>query len=155
MEGTILDFCREVLEDDGWDFEIRGAGDSRRIRFGFVGEHARMECWLVTYEDTERLCILSSVQAVVPEPKRMAVAEYLTRANFGIILGNFELDFSDGEVRFKTSADVESLELTATFVKNLLVANLGTVDKYYPGLMKVLFANMEPSDAISIVRESH
>ncbi len=155
MEGTILDFCRDVLEADNWDFEIHGTGDGRRIRFGFVGDHARMECWIVTYEDTERICFLSSVQAVVPENKRMAVAEYLTRANFGIILGNFEMDFSDGETRFKTSADIETIELTATFVKNLIVANLGTVDKYYPGLMKVIFANMQPADAIAIVRESH
>ncbi len=155
MEGNIFDFCLQVLEDDGWEFEIHGAGDSRRVRFGFLGEHARIECMLITYEETDRICFLSSAQAVVPEVKRLAVAEYLTRANYGIILGNFEMDFRDGETRFKTSADVEGIELTARFVKNLIVSNLGTADKYYPGLMKVIYANMDPADAIAVVRESH
>lgn len=42
-----------------------------------------------------------------PENKRLAVAEILTRANLGMIIGNLELAFVDREIRYKTSIDVE------------------------------------------------
>src|SRR5215212_5325423 len=41
----------------------------------------------------------------VPPERREAVALLLTRANYGIYLGNFEMDLDDGEIRFKVSVD--------------------------------------------------
>ena len=34
------------------------------------------------------------------EIKRQDIAEYLTRANYGMVMGNFEMDYSDGEIRY-------------------------------------------------------
>jgi hypothetical protein len=31
--------------------------------------------------------------------ERAPPAEFITRANYGLIIGNFELDFEDGEIR--------------------------------------------------------
>jgi len=39
------------------------------------------------------------------------VNEFLTRANYGLNIGNFEMDFQDGEIRFKTAIDVEEVIL--------------------------------------------
>ncbi|MFO0749815.1 MAG: YbjN domain-containing protein [Myxococcota bacterium] len=154
--GRLLDATIDFLDADGWTYEVESGGlasEGPRIHFRFHGANAQYDCWIVCYEDTERICILSIFPLVVPEDKRMRVAEYLTRANFGILVGNFELDFRDGEVRMKTSADVEDIVVSHTFMKNLLVANLGTADRYFPGLGKVLYAGMEPADAIAVVRE--
>jgi hypothetical protein len=38
------------------------------------------------------------VQCRVPKEKRPVLIEYLTRANYGLWLGNFELDLRDGEI---------------------------------------------------------
>ncbi len=145
----------DFLDTDGWQYDVRKHPEGARFRFGFTGENAILDCWIVCYEETERLCVLAIYPLAVPENKRMAVAEYLTRANFGILVGNFELDMRDGEIRYKTSADVEDTPLHYKFVKNLLVANLGMADRYFPGLMKVLYAGMTPADAVAVVRESH
>ena len=37
----------------------------------------------------------------VSEERRAAVCEFITRANFGLKYGNFEMDFNDGELRYK------------------------------------------------------
>ncbi len=50
----------------------------------------------------------------------MAVAEFITRANFGIVIGNFEIDFSDGEIRYKTSIDVEGDRPSFALIKRLV-----------------------------------
>lgn len=154
--GRLHDAATAFLEEEGWSYEEQAAPSGRdgpRIHFRFTSETTQYDCWIVLYEETERICILSVLPIVVPESMRMSIAEYVTRANYGIMIGNFELDFQDGEVRMKTSADVEDTPITHIFIRNLLVANLGTADRYFPGFVKVLYSNMEPADAIAVVRE--
>jgi hypothetical protein len=82
-------------------------------------------------------------------PEKMRdVAEFITRANRGMRIGNFELDFDDGEVRYKTSLDVEGGELTNKMIDNLLRANLTTIDRYFAGMMELIYGEKTPSDII-------
>ena len=59
-------------------------------------------------DDTDLVSVLSNYDSNVPADRRTAMAEALSRINTRIPLGNFELDFEDGEVRFRVSADVEN-----------------------------------------------
>ena len=79
------------------------------MRFGwdFKGKTGRWECIARAREEERQIIFYSIIDVFAPEDKRHLVAELLTRANFGMIIGNFEMDFSDGELRFKTSLDVE------------------------------------------------
>lgn len=79
------------------------------------------------------------------------MAEYLTRANYGLVLGNFEMDFRDGEVRYKTSIDVEGAEIVPGLIRNLVYANVITMDRYLPGLLSVIYGNLTPHEAITQV----
>jgi len=65
------------------------------------------------------------------------VMHFLTRANYGMHVGNFEIDLDDGEVRFKTSMDVEDTEITATMCRNLVEVNLAVMGRYIEGLAAV------------------
>ena len=83
--------------------------------------------WLVflqTREDARQVIVYSVLVSNVLEERRQAAAEYLTRANYGLWLGNFELDMADGEVRYKTSIDVEGALLTEKAIYNLLYTNV-------------------------------
>jgi hypothetical protein len=79
------------------------------------------------------------------------VAEYTTRANFGLLLGNLEMDFSDGETRFKTSIDVQGDRLTSTLVRDLVYPNLHAMRQYMPGLDAILNDDASALDAIGQV----
>ncbi len=81
----------------------------------------------------------------------LTFAEYLTRANYGLRIGNFEMDFSDGEVRYKTSIDVKGGNLTPSMVKVIVYANLHTMDRYLPGIMEVIFTEHSPKQVIDTV----
>jgi hypothetical protein len=85
----------------------------------------------------------------VPETKNLAIAEFIARANFGMIIGNFELDFTDGEIRYKTSIDVEGANLTFLQIKRLVYANVMMMDQYLPGIMSLLDSDVSPKDAIA------
>lgn len=90
------------------------------LRTRFSGEHANWTCYAQVKEEQERFMFYSTLESKVPEDRRIAMAEYLTRANYGLLIGNFEMDFADGEVRFKTSVDIEDSALTHKLIQNLV-----------------------------------
>ena len=84
---------------------------------------------------------------------RLAVAEYITRANYGLRIGNFELDFDDGEVRYKSSLDFESVELTPGLIRNTIYPAVQTMDRYLPGVLSVVFGGKSAEEAIAAIEE--
>ena len=77
-----------------------------------------------------------------------SLAEFFTRGNYGMVIGNFELDMNDGEMRYKVSVDAEGIELSPTFLKNLSYTAVVTMDRYLPGIMKVLYSDIDPAEAV-------
>jgi hypothetical protein len=83
----------------------------------------------------------------------MALSEFIARANYGIIVGNFELDFNDGELRYKTSIVAKHIDLTAAAIHDLLIMNLMVTDTYLPGINAVLSDGTTPEQAIQSVED--
>jgi hypothetical protein len=86
--------------------------------------------------------------------KRPAAAELFTRINYGLTIGTFEMDFSDGEIRYRTGIDVTGGELAPEMVMSLIAATVGTVDRYHPAIMSFLWNDMTPEDAVALVEGS-
>jgi len=137
----------QFFTEDDWPFEQL---EGRPIlRTAFRGKNGAWNCFAQAREEQYRFVFYSVCAVNTPEPRRPAMAEFLTRANYGMIIGNFEMDYSDGEVRYKTSIDVEGDELTPALVKQMVYANVMTMDKYLPGIMKVMYTDINPLNAIT------
>jgi hypothetical protein len=144
--GRIFDSVIEFLQEDNWRYEeIPG---ELAIRFGFTGRNARFECFGRVNEDHEIFVFYTIVPIRVADEQRLLGAELMTRINYGLNIGNFELDMNDGEVRYKTSIDVEGGELTARMVETLLSVNISTADRYFPAFADVLHSNVTPAEAV-------
>ena len=144
--GSLMNVVQGFLTQDEWNF--RQLEDRPVLQMGFRGKNGNWQCYAQVKEEQQRFIFYSVCETNIPEAKRVLAAEFLTRANYGLIVGNFELDFSDGEVRYKTSVDVEGGELTADMVKSLVYVNVLTFDRYLPGLMSVIYADITPAAAI-------
>ncbi len=143
---SLFDEVQSFLVADEW-FPEQIQGETI-LKMSFQGTD---QAWLVfaqTREEARQVIFYSVLVSNVMAERRAAAAEYLTMANYGLWLGNFELDMSDGEVRFKTSVDVEGGMLTETMIRNLVYANVTLVDRYLPGLNQVVYEGMDPGDAI-------
>jgi hypothetical protein len=106
--------------------------------------------YIAMLEADEQVVVHSSFNPPVPGDRRDAIALFLTRANYGILLGNFELDLDDGELRYKTSIDVRGAELTEALLDNLVVANVAMFDRYVPGIEAVV-RGADPADAVAAI----
>jgi hypothetical protein len=76
--------------------------------------------------------------------------EFITRANYGLVIGNFEMDAKDGEIRYHVSHLMEENILTDETIRRLFGTAMGTADRYFPALMRVLFAGETPEDAVDL-----
>ncbi len=150
--GRVFDEMWDFFEADGWS-PVRledDAGTPRDwLRAGFKGEQSQWQVFGQAREDEEQFVCYSSLDLRVPEDRRLAVAEFIARANYGMIIGNFELDFSDGEVRYKTSVDVEGVQLSHALAKGVVYPNVLTVDRYVKGIYGVAFGGLAPVEALA------
>jgi len=146
---NLFDTIVKYFKADDWNFQqLEG---KTVLRMGFQAESGSWQCVAQVIEDDQRFMFYSILQTMVPADKRQAIAEFITRANYGLRIGNFEMDFSDGEVRYKTSIDVEGGSLGEKMWKNMVYLNLLMMDKYLPGVMSVIYSGTSPEQAIAQV----
>ncbi len=144
---TLFDIVTQFFKDDGWRF--RQSEEKPVLSMHFRGDNGRVRLYAQVKEDKQQILFYSMVDSNVPPDKRQSMAEYLTRVNYGLIPGNFEMDFADGEIRFKTGVDVEGGQLTPTMIKNLVYTNVLLMDRYLPGIMSVIYGGTSPEEAVA------
>ncbi len=136
---------------DDWSFtRIQG---EQALRLAFQGENGTWNCYAKAREEQEQFAFYSICPILAPESKRVDMAEFITRANYGLIVGNYEMDFDDGEIRYKTSIDIDGDELTSDIIKRLVYANVTMMDEYLPGIIAVIEKDVSPGDAIAQIEE--
>jgi hypothetical protein len=140
---VFADFFRHIA----WPFQ-RVPGQET-LKLNFQGDSAAWRCYAHVRRDGTQFAFYSVCPQQIPLERRAAVAEYITRANFGLIVGNFEMDWSSGEVRFKTSLDVEGDRLSVALVRQLVEANVSLMDLYLPGILSVCKDEISPAEAIA------
>ena len=156
---SILTLLKTFFDDDNWSYaEI--AEDSA-LQLAFRGQHGRWNCYAKAREAQSQIVFYSIAPVVVSEEQLSHITKFIIRANSGLIVGNFELDLDDGEIRYKTSLDLEGLEdtilhisqSTNVLIQSIVYANVNTMDAYLPGIMAVLNEQLSPVDAIAQVEE--
>jgi len=145
---SIYDTMLQFFTEDDWRYDrIEG---KPFLKMGFKGESGSWRCFAQAREEQKQFVFYSVLDVNVPEDKRAAMAEFITRANYNLILGNFEMDFDDGEIRYKTCIDFkcEDARVTTGILKNAVYMNVIMTDKYFSGVMSVIYAGVKAKDAV-------
>ena len=77
-----------------------------------------------------------------------AVGEFLHRANYGLALGNFELDPEDGEMRYKVCLNCREALPSHDALDDLISLPMAMVERYGDGILKVCMGVATSKDAI-------
>jgi hypothetical protein len=98
-------------------------------------------------EYSERFVFHFVFPGYVPEDRRIKVAEFITRANWRLIEGDFQLDLDTGALRYKVGIDFSNTELTEQLVRNAILSGMNTIEMFTDGLMAVIEGRVEPAEA--------
>lgn len=150
--NKIFEVVYNLFEEDDWNFEVIKDGEALKLEVS--AENGNYKCHAIADEETQTFRFYSIAPIKVPQFKRKEIADFIARANYGLILGNFELDMDDGEVRFKTSSYQSNMPLNFEVCKRLVYLNVKTLDDYFLGIMKVTYGDAYPEEAISLIEEN-
>jgi hypothetical protein len=138
--------------NDDWTFtKIQG---QPILQMGYQGENGQFICYARANENPQQFAFYSIFPMLAPEERKLAIAEFITRANYGMVIGNFEFNFSNGEILYKTSIDVEGDRLTATLIKRLVYTNIAIADQYLPSIQAIIDGK-SPTDAIQAIEQQY
>lgn len=95
-------------------------------------------CMVRYFESQQLLAVYSILPFRVPDSHRASFVVSLTQLNYDLVIGNLELDLSDGELRFKTSLDIEVTGLDEGVLGYLLNSNFATTSRLYDTLAQLI-----------------
>ncbi|MEM9152908.1 MAG: YbjN domain-containing protein [Cyanobacteria bacterium P01_F01_bin.3] len=164
-EHSLLRTLTDFLDSEEWPYTLASESIETTLflRLAFKGENGQWSCYATVNESTHICCFysMSPIHADVNQETSDAnslhlqkLAEFITRANSGMIIGNFELDYADGTLRYKTSLDVQDTQLSEALLRNLVYTNVLTMDQYLPGIQSVLQTHTSPAAAIAAIESS-
>ena len=129
----------EFFKQQEWQFTT--IEDKTIALLGISGKKGKFQCVADVREDEKKFIFLSICGVNVPENKRIQVNELLMRLNFVLFLGNFDMDFDDGEIRFKTSIYYGDSLLNPEIIENLILNNISTMDSSLEGIMSMIYGD--------------
>jgi len=90
-------------------------------------------------EELHRVAIHGHLPTRIPACNGQKVAELLTRINYELIIGNFELNLNDGHALFKTSLDLADGKLTRAMFERMYELNARAMKDYSQQIMSVAY----------------
>jgi hypothetical protein len=125
--------------------------DNRSICADFRGEVGTYRIFATVDPDDGLFQVFGNSPVYVPEGCRPAIAETVTRANYGLKVGKFEMDFGDGELRFHASQLLPDDTLEDETIERLIGTTMAMLNMYLPAILSVIYGNELPKDAIGCV----
>ncbi len=110
-----------------------------------------LTCFAQIDPDWEQFAFYVLIPIQVREDLRLVIAEYLTRVNYGLRVGNFEMDFEDGELRYRSVISFKDERLTQNWIRNAILPAISTVDRYAPGFARIIRGGKSAAEAFAEV----
>ena len=144
----LTEICLEIPDGEGRTYQSHDKiQEATVLTMYLTGKTASFKTYLEVREGQKRVFVYVESPIKVPETKRSVVAEFLMRCNYSLALGNLEVDFRDGEVRFRNGIDVEGGVLSKDMVQQLVMISAATMDRFFGGLMQVVYGSLVPLEA--------
>lgn len=143
----IADAIQEFLHDDDWHYTFR----EEKGTFHFsLSTHSRLntvDYFIAVREDHYRVLCVSPLSVNTDDAQELArMAEFITRANYGMTRGCFEMDYRDGEIRFRMTVDCDGDAVpTQEIVKNSVYVPASMFNRYGSGMVHTMFSDLNPA----------
>ena len=91
--GPLLTAALNFLRADNWPVTV--LDDEEMLQVYFQGEKGNWMCYAQAREELSQFVFYSILPLAAPPARRAAVGEFVNRANFGLVVGNFEFSARD------------------------------------------------------------
>ena len=150
----MLALVKQYLDAGSRSYQLQAPREDRSqvISLNLTGNNSSFRSFIDVKVNQNRMFVFLESPVKVPENSRSSCAELLMRINYTLALGNFELDFSDGEVRYRMAVDVEGSALSLEMIETNIMVSVAAMDRYFPAIMRVMYGNKPPQQAFEEIR---
>ena len=145
--ANIAGMVKSFLDEDDWRYSFDS--DSGIFRFDLSLEGKLKEINYIILISEYNYIVYGLCPMNAEEDCRAQMAEFITRANYGLKNGNFEMNFHDGGLRYKSFVDCEDSVIGNEAIKNSIYTVANMFMKYEPGILAVLFNLKSPEQAVN------
>lgn len=139
----LLERIQSLLAREGIISDLKPESLTTGIFTGPIGSRLRLS------ESSGLLHCMVLIPIFTPEYRRPTMAQALSKANFALSAGCFQMDGSDGELRFRSSMPICDGSATDEQLKNLIMNAWSTATHYMSVLIEVAFTDVDPETAIA------
>ena len=143
---TLHDAVLAVLESQEYKFIVPDGEPIARLNI--QGDNGYWMC-LAQSREEQRQILFYAICPANCRPERMgAMAELLTRINYRLAVGCFEMDFDTGQVRLRTAIGLGEAAPDTALIEQAFQANIVIMDAYLPVIMTVIIGPIEAMQSI-------
>lgn len=146
---SLMDGLVGFLKAAGWHYQIVEPG--ALIRASARSEHGTWVVYLRADESSRRVVCHTLMDLNIPTELRPRVLEYLSRVNYQLPLGSFDMDVDSGDIRFKTGAEVPAGLFSTAAARALATAGVHASERYFSGVLAVVYSGLSPTAALARV----
>lgn len=149
-QTPIIDYLKLYFRSKHWHYthykpRISDAEQSHYLSLRM--RNRKIDCgYLFRVQEKERLlAVYGILPFLIPESHQSAAMLLMTQLNYDMVVGNLEMDVSDGEIRYKNALDVEVLGLDDDIIEHLLQSVVAMTTVAYE-VFSDLLNTQEPSE---------
>lgn len=150
--GPIAQAVEAYLVRENWRYTAKPS--EKKAFVSFQSEinvpNLRVTSYFDADDEDNRFCVFVYCTINVPEPERLAVAEYLTRVNYRLFLGKIEMDLDDGQIRATTAISLKDCQLSQAMIEDMENAAHFALNDAFPGIMGIAYGNQSAEEAFNV-----
>ncbi len=149
-DTPIIDSLKAYLHNQHWHYTYyrpRTHDSQQSHHLSLRMRNKDLECGYLfrVQEDNALLAVYGILPFLIPQSHQSAAMLLMTQINYDMLIGNLEMDVSDGEIRYKHAIDVEAVGLDDAIIEHLLQSVVVMTTVAYE-LFSDLINTEEPSE---------
>ena len=137
---------QECLDNMGLSYNADN--ENQRVKLAYTGDNGEWEITIAVFAEDGEIMAVSVMPELVPYDRRRIVSEFIARMNFGFVIGGFDIDFDDGEVRYKAGLSIPPAGLTAEMIQPLIMSGIVNADEhFFTSFKEVMSGGKTPAQA--------
>ncbi len=143
---------KAYLDSQGYTYDFDSVNGSFDFKMSLSSTLSTCDVMISMREDGFSVFAFSPISGKASDIEGMRrVSEYLTRANYDMMVGNFEMDFTDGEILFRTAVMTSDRIPSTNEIMWLVELPAVMMEEYGDGLAQVVLMNADPKKAFDAV----
>jgi hypothetical protein len=146
---------KAYLDSQGYSYDYDGEYGSFDYELSLDSTLSSCDMRISMREDGFSVFSYSPVSGKASDMEGMRrISEYLTRVNYSLFMGNFEMDFDDGSILFRTAVMTGDRIPSTNEIEWLVELPAFMMDKYGNGLAQVVLMHADPKNAFDAVEDA-